>query len=100
MVISIPAGYRVTVAFASKGAFPHNAVITSTKPAGSGDTFALAFPGSGPMDTTTGVVSARYSFRATKMGAYYIVYGLPGHTATRMWGRFIVARGGRSTVTV
>ncbi len=100
MVISVPAGYRVTVAFASKGVFPHNAVITSTKPTGSGDTFSLAFSGSGPADTTTGVVSARYSFRATKVGAYYIVCGLPGHAATGMWGRFMVTRGGRPTVTV
>jgi sulfocyanin len=100
LVISVPAGYRVTVAFASKGAFPHNAVITSTKPTGSSDAFALAFPGSGPEDTTTGVISARYSFRTTKVGSYYIVCGLPGHAATGMWGRFIVTRGGRPKVTV
>lgn len=37
---------------------------------------------------------------ATKVGAYYIVCGLPGHAATGMWGRFMVTRGGRPTVTV
>jgi len=100
MAISIPAGYRVTVVFASKGAFPHNAVITPTKPTGTGNTFALAFPGSGPADTTAGVIAARYTFHATTVGAYYLVCGLPGHAATGMWGRFTVTRGGRPSVTL
>jgi len=98
MAISIPAGYRATVVFARKGAFPHNTVITLTKPMGASNTFALAFPGSGPADTTAGVITARYTFRATMAAAYYLVCGLSGHAVTGLWARFTVTRGSHPSV--
>jgi plastocyanin len=98
MVISVPVGHRVHVIFTSKGAYPHNAVVTATDPRKTTGTFSLAFRGSGPSDTASGVEALRFTFVASKVGTYYLVCGVPGHASAGMWDWFKVTRGGKPSL--
>jgi hypothetical protein len=96
MVISVPVGYRVHVIVTSKGAYPHNAVVTATNPRQTTGTVSLAFRGAGPSDTASGVEALRFTFVAGKVGTYYLVCGVPGHASAGMWDWFKVTRGGQA----
>jgi sulfocyanin len=88
MVITIPAGYRVTVIFSNKSSVPHSAVVTPYSKKNKNSNFPLAFKGATSPDPTSGITSGttqRFTFTASRTGTYALVCGVPGHVATGMW---------------
>lgn len=103
MVLSVPAGYRVTVIFSNKGLIPHSAVFTSYAKRTSVSGFPLAFKGAQSPNPLTGMTAGktqRFSFVATKVGAYALVCAVPGHAVTGMWDVLNVTSGGRPSLKV
>ena len=88
MVITIPAGYRVTVIFSNKSSVPHSAVFTPDSKKNRNSHFPLAFKGATSPDPTSGITSGttqRFAFTASRTGTYALVCGVPGHVAAGMW---------------
>jgi sulfocyanin len=103
MVISVPAGYKVTVNFSNKGAIPHSAVITPYNRRNSTSGYPLAFRGAGSKDPTTGIAKGkteRFTFVAKKVGKYALVCAVPGHAVAGMWDVFQVTSGGKASIKV
>ena len=103
MVVSVPAGYKVTVNFSNKGAVPHSAVITPYNKRNSTSGFPLAFPGAGSKNPVSGITKGTkqtFSFKANKVGKYALVCAVPGHAVAGMWDVFQVTRGGKASIKV
>ena len=103
MVVSVPAGYHVKVTFSNKGSFPHSAVITPYAKRTSTSGFPLAFHGASTTNATSGNApgnTQRFSFTASKEGAYAIVCAVPGHEAAGMWDTLNVTHGGTAHLTL
>jgi sulfocyanin len=103
MMINIPVGARVTVAFSNKSSLPHSAVVTpwSNRTGTSG--FPAAFSGSSSPNPASGVTAGttqHFSFTVVKEGKYAIVCAVPGHAAAGMWDVFTVTHGGQPSVMV
>lgn len=103
MVISVPMGTHVQVAFSNKGALPHSAVITAWSNRSGTSSFPTAFSGSSSANPTSGIAAGttqHFSFTADKVGKYALVCAVPGHAAAGMWDVFTVTSGGQPSVTV
>ena len=103
MVLSVPAGYRVTVIFMNKGSLPHSAVFTPYAQRNNTAAYKLAFRGSSTTNWLSGTPpgqSQRFSFVATTVGTYALVCGVPGHEAAGMWDVLKVTRGGMAHLTI
>lgn len=102
MTVSVPRGYRVTVVFSNKGDAPHSVVIVpfARKDAQAG--YTPAFRGAATPDHADGSMGSKtmkFSFVASKAGAYAIVCGVPGHAGAGMWDKFKVTKGGHASLT-
>jgi ubiquinol-cytochrome c reductase cytochrome b subunit len=98
MVVSVPAGYHVTVTFSNQSAIPHSALITPYADKNRAGNFPLAFPGASTANPTSGSArgqSVQFTFVASTAGAYAIVCGVPGHEAAGMWDGLKVTPGGQ-----
>lgn len=102
MVIYVPRGYRINVVFSNKAVYPHSAVFTPYALKDKEDGYPLAFKGAASPDPTNGVVLGkvqRFSFVASKAGAYALVCGVPGHEGAGMWDVLKVTNGGKAHLT-
>ena len=95
MVVSIPAGYSITVTLKNQGSLPHSAAVV----AGSPTSTTLAFAGASVPrhNISTGLAigqSAQFHFTPKKAGTFYIVCLVPGHEQLGMWMKLVVTSGG------
>ena len=101
LVVTIPAGYKLTVHFSNAAALPHSAVVTAytNRTAAS---FPPAFPGAATPNAVTGVgqgAKQTFTFTAKTVGTYAIVCAVPGHAAAGMWDVLQVTQGGLASIT-
>jgi hypothetical protein len=93
---TVPRGWKVRVICKNRGPLRHSCAVvsgaTSTKPAFAGA--ATPQPKSGLAPGAT----ARFSFRATKVGVYRFACLVAGHEDARMWDVFKVTRRGKPSV--
>jgi uncharacterized cupredoxin-like copper-binding protein len=102
MLVSVPAGYKVTVVFSNKSSLPHSVefVAFSKK---DGASYTPAFKGSSSPKPTTGIgqgTTQKFSFVANKVGSFAFVCAVPGHEAAGMWDTFVVTKNGSAFVKV
>lgn len=95
MVVSVPAGYTVTVTLKNEGSLPHSAAVVAGAPTST--TLAFAGAAAPSQNVSTGLAigqSAAFHFTPTKPGTFYIVCLVPGHEQLGMWLKFVVTAGG------
>lgn len=103
MIVSVPAGYRVHVAFSNRGKYPHSAVVVAYAHRGDVAGYTPAFRGAASPDDANGVMPGavqRFSFVANKAGTYALVCGVSGHEGAGMWDVLKVTKGGKASLTV
>ncbi len=103
MVVSIPSGYRVTIMYHNKGAYPHSVLVTPYAKKGLVAGWPLAFRGAASTDASDGAApgsTQRFSFVPNKVGVYAIICAVAGHEQTGMWDVLRVTRGGSPSVTI
>ena len=95
MVVTVPRGDKVVIAYTNAVSMPHNVDIIpyQTPPPSEGG--APAFPGAttfkqGAPAAGKGVRRTA-TFVASKAGRYMIICGVPGHAAGGMWDTFVVS---------
>jgi len=98
MVVSIPAGWKVTARCTNDSkTVPHSCAIVTK----AGSTVP-AFTGSATPSPTTGLApgkSATFSFTPTTPGTYRIDCLVPGHDPAGMWDTLQVTNGGAPSLT-
>ncbi len=96
LMVTVPRGWRVRVICENHGGVRHSCAVvkgaTSTRPAFAGAATKQPFLG---LDTGR---TARFTFRASKIGVYRFACLVPGHEAARMYDVLKVARGGRPRI--
>lgn len=95
MVVSIPAGYTITVTLKNQGSLPHSAAVVAGSPAST--TLAFAGASAPSQNTSTGLAigqSAQFHFTPKNAGTFYIVCLVPGHEQLGMWMKLVVTSGG------
>ncbi len=95
MVVSIPAGYTVTVTLKNQGSLPHSAAVVAGSPAST--TLAFAGASAPSQNTSTGLAigqSAQFHLTPKHAGTFYIVCLVPGHEQLGMWLKLVVTSGG------
>jgi sulfocyanin len=101
LVVTIPVGYKVTVAFSNKGALPHSVVIVQYAQRNAGS-YKPTFPGAASPNSTAGIgqgPAQKFSFLAKPAGTYAIVCAVPGHEPAGMWDTLKVVSGGTPSIT-
>jgi uncharacterized cupredoxin-like copper-binding protein len=93
---TVPRGWKVTVVCKNRGPLRHSCAVVkgsnSTKP---------AFRGASTPKPQAGLEAgktARFTFRASKVGVYRFACLVPGHEVARMWDVFKVVRRGKPSV--
>jgi uncharacterized cupredoxin-like copper-binding protein len=93
---TVPRGWTVHVVCKNHGPLRHSCAVVrgpfSAKP---------AFPGAATPDPTVGLEAgktARFSFRATKVGVYRFACLVPGHEQARMYDVFSVVTRGKPSI--
>jgi uncharacterized cupredoxin-like copper-binding protein len=93
---TVPRGWTVNVVCKNRGPLRHSCAVVRGP-----FTAKLAFPGAATPSPTTGLeagATARFAFRATKVGVYRFACLVPGHEAARMYDVFKVVAHGRPSV--
>ncbi len=93
---TVPRGWTVRVVCENRGPLRHSCAVVD----GAGTT-KLAFRGAAVPDPELGLAAgqtARFTFRATKTGAYRFACLVAGHEVARMWDVLKVVRRGRPSV--
>jgi FtsP/CotA-like multicopper oxidase with cupredoxin domain len=92
----VPLGWRVRVTCTNRGALRHSCAVVkgagSTKP---------AFPGASSPRPVVGLAhgrTARFTFRASKVGVFRFACLVPGHEQARMYDILRVVRGGKPSI--
>jgi hypothetical protein len=93
---TVPRGWTVRVVCKNRGPLRHSCAVVkgaaSTKP---------AFPGAATPHPQVGLAAghtARFTFRASRKGAYRFTCLVPGHEDARMWDVLKITRGGKPSV--
>lgn len=103
MVITVPAGWTVAVAFSNRSAVPHSALFTPYAQRQRASSFVLAFPGAASADPAAGIAAGRvqrFRFVARAAGRYALVCAVPGHEEAGMWDTLLVTAGGAPRLTL
>jgi sulfocyanin len=103
MVVSVPAGTKVSVTFSNAGALPHSVAFTSYASRTAVSGFKPAFPGSASPNDAVGIAKGpkqKFTFVAKTAGTFAIVCAVPGHVSAGMWDTFKVTKGGKASVTI
>lgn len=93
LLFRVPRGWTVDVVCTNRGSIPHSCAVVD----GAGTT-RLAFAGASTPQPQDGLVAgrtARFSFRASRVGHYRITCLVPGHEEAAMWDVLDVSRGGK-----
>jgi sulfocyanin len=104
MIVSVPAGTKVTVKFINKDtADIHSAFFTpyANRYGPFLEDDAPAFKGASSPDPIDGSLDGKtytFTFTATPAGNYTIVCAVPGHAPSGMWDTFTVTKGGKATI--
>jgi sulfocyanin len=95
MVVTVPLGDKVVVAYTNAASVPHNVDIIRYQTPLPSKGGAPAFPGATTFKPGTPVagkgVRQTATFVASKAGRYMIICGVPGHAAGGMWDTFVVS---------
>jgi Sulfocyanin (SoxE) domain len=90
---TVPRGWTVRVVCKNRGPLRHSCAVVqgagSTKPVFRGATTPQRFDG------LEAGASARFSFRASRVGVYRFACLVPGHEDARMWDVLKITRGGK-----
>jgi len=103
MVVSVPSGYRVTILYHNKGAYPHSVLVTPYARKDLVEGWPVAFRGAASSDATNGAspgAMQRFSFVADRVGTYAIICAVAGHEQAGMWDVLGVTRGGKPSITI
>jgi hypothetical protein len=96
LMVTVPRGWRVRVTCENRGAVRHSCAVVkgpaSTRPAFPGSTTPQPFLG---LDTGK---TARFAFRASKVGTFRFACLVPGHEAARMYDVLKVVRRGAPSI--
>ena len=93
LLFTVPQGWTVDVVCTNRGSVFHSCAVVRNA-----GTTRLAFPGAATAQPETGLEpgkTARFSFRASRVGHYRFTCLVPGHEQAAMWVVFDVARGGK-----
>lgn len=95
LVITVPEGARVSLAFSNSGALPHSLqLIPTTKQLPAMAASQPAFPGAETPDPLAGILKGKSQaavFTATTPGRYLLICGFPGHAVLGMYATFVVS---------
>lgn len=103
MVVSIPAGYRVTIAYRNNGGYPHSVLVTPYAKKDLDAGWPVAFRGAVSTNPANGAASGamqRFSFVVDRVGLFAIICAVSGHEQAGMWDILRVTRGGAPRITV
>ena len=92
--ITVPAGWKVRLAFVNRDAVPHSAIIIAGQPPVPAIPETPAFGGAYTTGLTAGLFTDQrdeLNFTASPAGQYILACGVPGHGARGMWIRFVVS---------
>lgn len=98
LLVRIPLGWHVTVTCRNAGSLRHSCAIVRRP-----QTIEPAFRGATTRSPVFGLQpgqTARFTFAATRAGAYRIACLVPGHEQARMWDVLQVVRSGRPAIEV
>lgn len=93
LMFAVPRGWTVDVVCTNRGSLRHSCAVVR----GAGTT-RLAFPGAATPQPETGLATgktARFSFRASRVGHYRFTCLVPGHEQAAMWVVLGVLQGGK-----
>ena len=97
LVVTVPAGWQVTIQCQNRGTVPNSCAVVADSKA----TTPLE-PGWSTPDPVHGIqpgASASFSFSASAAGRYRIASLVPGAEASGMWARLVVSSGGTPAIT-
>jgi plastocyanin len=102
MIVSVPAGTKVTVKFSNKDTTGgHSAFFTSYNRYGLFYSSPPVFKGASSPDPFEGSPAGKtytFTFTATPAGRYAIDCAVPGHAPSGMWDTFAVTKGGTAAI--
>ena len=96
MVVTIPQGWTLDVAFTNDGNMNHSAAITASLAA-----TTPAAPGAQTPNPVVGTApggKASFSFKAATAGSFVIACLVPGHVPLGMWAKLVVAPSGAPAI--
>jgi sulfocyanin len=96
MVVNVPLGWTVNVAFVNSGALPHSVVFEPWGENINSQTPTPAFPKAETPNPVAGTAPGgkeSFSFKASKAGKYKFLCAFPGHAQLGMWDTMIVKSG-------
>ncbi len=96
MVVTIPQGWTLDVAFTNDGSLNHSAAITASQTSST----ALAATDETPNPVLGDAPGAKssFTFKATTAGNYVIACLVPGHIQLGMWAKLVVAPSGTPSI--
>ncbi len=103
MIVTIPAGTKVTVKFSNKASLPHSVLITTWADRMAASNFATPFKGASSPNPTNGSTAgtpSTFTFTANTVGTYAIVCAVPGHALAGMWDTLKVVKGGSASISL
>lgn len=103
MVVNLPSGYRVTVIYQNRGAYPHSVLVTPYAKKDLETDWPVAFHGAVSTDAQDGTrpgAAQRVSFVVNRVGTYAIICAVAGHEQAGMWDVLRVTRGGVPSVAI
>ncbi len=98
LLVRVPLGWRLTVTCRNEGSTRHSCAIVH-----GAQTAVPAFPGAATPYPVLGLRTghtARFTFTASRAGAYRIACLVPGHEDARMWDVLVVGRVKRPSISV
>jgi uncharacterized cupredoxin-like copper-binding protein len=93
---TVPRGWKVRVVCKNRGPLRHSCAVVQ-----SAVSTAPAFPGAATPQPQIGLeagTSARFTFRASRVGVYRFACLVPGHEGARMWDVLQITRRGKPSV--
>ncbi len=96
MVVTIPQGWTLDVAFTNDGSLNHSAAITASPTSSTPVVASAETPG--PTLGTAPGGKASFTFKAATVGNFVIGCLVPGHLQLGMWAKLVVAPSGAPTI--
>ncbi|MHB1842936.1 MAG: cytochrome b N-terminal domain-containing protein [Sulfobacillus sp.] len=96
MVVTIPQGWTLDVAFTNDGSLNHSAAITASPTSSSPLSAADQTPN--PVLGVSPGGKASFTFKATTAGNFVIACLVPGHIQLGMWDKLVVAPSGTPSI--
>ncbi len=103
LVVSIPSGYHLTIAYDNKSEYPHSVLVTPYAKKDLVVGWPVAFRGAASTDASDGAAPGamqRFSFVPNKAGVYAIICAVAGHEQAGMWDVLRVTRGGHPSIAI